>query len=252
MEIASFDQMEIYNFRKEGDLAFRKKYFAKALRAYQNLSNADPKASEPYFLKGNALAARKKYKEAIEEYDRAIENKGKPSPSNLPYEDWIIEFNLATFFYNKGNAYAALEQHEQAIDNYLETLSINLDEQGDLYKMLIRDTNYNMGNSYFLLDKFDKAYESFSSIGSSSQAFLGMGNSKLKLGEYLEALENYSKGKGLAPKNSAISCERNALLVKQLKEDSNPITFIGNTGNSGNWGFGSGYKGLPSFVVILN
>ncbi|MCY4099721.1 MAG: tetratricopeptide repeat protein [Rhodobacteraceae bacterium] len=254
MEIATLDEIEISKFRKEGDLAFRKKYFAKALKAYQNLSDVDPDASEPFFLKGNALAARKNYEQAINEYDKAINNGGKPSPSNLSWDDWITDFNLATYFYNMGNASAALEKYKDAVDNYSETLDITLDTQDDLCIKLISDTYYNKGNSHFLLNEFDKAYESFSRSGLSSQAFLGMGNSKLKLKEYLEALENYSEGKRLAPKSSAVSCDKNALLVKKLinKDYSNPIIFIGNTGNFGNWGFGPGYKGLPGIEVPLN
>jgi len=48
----------------------------------------------------------------------------------------------------------------------------------------------------------------------------------LKLGEYLEALENYDKGKGLAPKRSAVSCYKNALLANKLiqADCSNPMT----------------------------
>ncbi len=254
MEIASLDEIEISKFRKKGDLAFRKKYFAKALKAYQNLSDVDPDASEPFFLKGNALAARKKYQEAIEEYDKAINNEGKPSPSDSNWPDWIIDFNLVTCHYNKGNAYAALEEYQNAIDDYEETLNIALDEQDDLCNKLIRDTHYNKGNSHFLLNEFDKAYESFSLSGLRSQALLGMGNSKLKLGEYLEALENYDKGKGLAPKSSAVSCYKNALLANKLIQADcpNPMTFTGNTGNFGNWGFGKGYKGLPGIEVSLN
>ena len=235
-------------------MAFRKKYFAKALKAYQNLSDVDPDASEPFFLKGNALAARKNYKQAIDEYSRAIENEGKPSPSNLSWDDWITDFNLATYFYNIGNTYAALEEYQNAIDDYEETLNIALDEQDDLCNKLIRDTHYNKGNSHFLLNEFKNADASFSHSGMSSQALLGRGNSKLKLGEYQEALENYNKGKGLAPKSSAVSCYKNALLANKLIQADcpNPMTFIGNTGNFGNWGFGKGYKGLPSFEVSLN
>ena len=264
--------------KRLGQRAFQNQQFKIALNYYSEYAKLRPQFAEPFWLKGNAFAALKKYDRAVLEYDRAIELKDKPLPAeNVQWEPLFIQFNLSTFFFNSGNAHAALNHHEKALHDFDQAIKLGGAISTNSSDRIVRDSNYNKANSYFVLGQFSEAFKHFkiSDQNERSVTKLGMGNSCLMQAKLQEARDHYYAGTDKEPRKAAESCRANlnaledliqavgdekmanhatsshelVIVVKGAKETI--FNFTGNTGNYGNWGGGEGYSGKSGFAAYL-
>ena len=142
---------------------------------------------------------------------------------------------------------------------------------------------FNRGNSKFALGMFENAHDDFETVwleNEQSGAALGMGNCKVMMGEFEEALDRYINGSAIGTDGSAVHCQNNGEQVQRLLEtlDGNKFRlhhvghtvivetkglkgqfpFAGNKGNTGNFPSGmvsgpggKGYKGVAGFGVAI-
>ena len=133
------------------------------------------------------------------------------------------------------------------------------------------------------MEMFFEAYKDFEAASSErmgSDVALAMGNCKVMMGNFQEALDQYLNGTNLDPEKSATACLNNSNLVNGILEmldgheyevrNKNFVVFVeaaclggsfpfeGNTGNSGNLPSGmvtahggKGYKGVKGFAVKI-
>lgn len=278
--------------KRLGRLAFDNKRFKEALDYFSRYVMLMPDAAEPYWLKGNALAEfkeAKRYEQAIEEYNKAIEFKDNPLPPAPIKLDWLIDCFHGTYCYNRGNAYAALEKHKDAISDFTETIQLTRNMSNEFAKNLRRDAYHNKANSHFMLGQFKEAQENFklSDQYGRDEAKLGMGNSALLQADnpdlfrsqVKEALAYYRAGVNVRRVEISEHCQANlnsleammetvgdkeiisshmrnkdgiviTIVVRNLSQTS--FSFAGNAGNVGNWGGGGGYCGFNNFKVTMN
>jgi len=177
--------------------------------------------------------------------------------------------------YNRGNVHVATGDHGGAVKDFDTAL-----QHG--YKPKI-DVLCKRGNSKFALEIFKKAHEDFKAAWFEqrrSDAALAMGNCKVMIGAFEEALQRYVSGSVVEPESSDAHCRQNAEQVQHLlstlqgsdyrvrREQSivfvetagtrGNFRFAGNRGNTGNVpsgmisaSGGKGYGGLEGFTVII-
>jgi tetratricopeptide (TPR) repeat protein len=95
---------------KKGDVLEGIEYYSKALKLDSGNENI-------YFNRGNAYVMLDRYKEAIEDYDKAI--------------DINPNAEAAIVYFNRGNAYDNLREHDKAIADY--TIAISLEPDNPYY-----------------------------------------------------------------------------------------------------------------------
>ncbi len=170
----------------QGNQAFQNGDFIEAIRAYSECIRLVPKASELYFLRGNAKCARDDFSGAVQDYNEAIANKLVPllgtalegvSSAQHSFLHWI--------YFNRGNAKAELGNSEHAVEDYSEGIQ--------LAPQLMMEGYFNRGN--LLLDQLKvctalEDYNSAIALGHQSALF-NEGNTLVMLGQFDQALESY-------------------------------------------------------------
>ena len=266
--------------RNRGRQAYQEGRYDDALAAYEAYRAALPDVAEPYCLKGDTLTALRQFEDAYLAYTTAIDKLGQPIylGEEVDVDLRILEpFMFRALYYNRGNVRAATSSHVTAVADFNTAL-----QYGEGPK---RDILVNRGNSKFALKMFPEAYEDFEAAWldrQGSDAALAMGNCKVMMGKFREALQQYLRGTGIEPAGSAARCQANAEQVKQiltilnghsfgieLKGDilfvetaqvqarSPNFPFAGNKGNAGNAQTvvtghrGEGYEGLEGFAVAI-
>ncbi len=190
-------------------------------QSYYNLCNILEKnnyiehASNYYFLLGNLLLEKKKYRPAIKAYRESIRlnptfykaynNSGNSKFYLTKYRQAVKTYNLgiaktdkhAELFYNLGNAHLMLKEYSEAVDNFLIALQIKED---------YLDAFYNLGNAYLQQEKWDdaiSAYEKATMIKRTfHKAYANIGNALYGKKELKEALEYFYKALKYEPKDS--------------------------------------------------
>ena len=183
---------------------------------------------------------------------------------------------LHALHYNRGNAHAAMGNHADAIADYDRAL-----EHGDDQK---RSILFNCGNSNYSLGRFNEAHVNFEAAWAEragSDAALAMGNCKVLIGEFNEALQRYMDGSGVGvPEKTAAACRQNAEQLHGLlgaldgheyrvrREEhvvyveaactAEPFPIAGHPGNTGNVPSGmttapggQGYRGMVGLGVLI-
>ena len=272
--------------RERGNLAYQEGRYDEALTAYKSYTEAEPGEADPYCLMGDTHAALGKFKEADLDYTKAIAILERP----IDPDQWIgaspkpsRSIKCRALYYNRGNVRAANNDHHRAVADFDMALQHGVDAVGPE-----RDILRSRGNSKFTLEMFAEAYRDFEATWlkiQGSDAALAMGNCKVKMGEFKEALEQYKKGIAVEPEESAVQvvhCRKNAEQVegilkalhgcdfvvryesgivfvetKSVRENSILFTFIGNKGNTGNVSIviahgGPGYRGMDGFGVVIS
>ena len=265
-------------YRNRGNRAYQAGRFEEALAAYESYAIAAPDVAQPYSLKGDALAALGRFEEANGAYTRAIENLARPMISIGGRG--IVGSSIAatmsrTLYYNRGNVRAASGDHNGAVADYDAAL-----RQGMEPKTYVL---FNRGTSKFALGMFQEAHDDFEAVWlerENSGAALGMGNCKVMVGEFEEALDRYANGSAIEADASGIHCQKNAEQIQRLLTRLKGIDFrvrriggsvlvetedlagnfplAGNKGNTGNIpsgmvgaAGGEGYEGSPGFGVAI-
>ena len=266
------------HYRDRGNRAYQSGRYDDALAAYESYAELLPDVAQPHCLVGDALAALDRYEEAISTYTHAMENISRPIELGRGViVNWeaVGRPMLHALRYNRGNAHAAMGNHADAIADYDSAL-----EHGDEKK---RNVLFNRGNSKYALGLFDEAHVDFEAAWwerQGSDAALAMGNCKVLVGEFNEALRRYLDGSGVGvPENSAANCRQNAEQLRRLIEAleghvyrtrrgehvvyveaecaAEPFTIVGHPGNTGNAPSGmttapggQGYGGMLGFEVV--
>ena len=266
-------------YRDSGNRAYQSARYVDALAAYESYAAALPDVAQPHCLMGDALAALGRHKEAISAYTRAILKISRPidlGRGTIVNWDAVGRPMLHALHYNRGNADAAMGNHADAIADYDSAL-----EHGDQQK---RNVLFNRGNSKYALGRFDEAHVDFETAWSEregSDAALAIGNCKVLIGEFNEALRQYLDGSGVGvPENSVANCRQNAEQLGRLLEAlegheyrirrgehvvyveaacaAEPFPIVGHPGNTGNAPSGmttahggQGYGGMVGFVVVI-
>lgn len=267
--------------RDRGNRAYQAGRYEDALAEYEAYVVALPDVAQPYCLKGDALAALGRFKDADWAYTKALENLDRPiyfGKKVIVNREFVEPLMSRPLYYNRGNVRAAAGDHHGAVEDYDAAL-----QHGDGPD---RDVLKNRGNSKFALRMFPEAYIDFESAWSEregSDAALAMGNCKVIAGEFKDALQWYLSGTAAEPDGPAAACRANAEQLRQIMETLNghayrikregfivyveaahvqetptASPFIGNQGNTGNIPSGmvtahggKGYKGTEGFAVAI-
>ena len=267
--------------RDRGNRAYQAGRYDDALAAYESYGAALPNVAQPHCLKGDALAALRRFEEADLAYTTAIENLDRPvylGGQVVGNQEFLGNTMRRALYYNRGNVRAAAGDHRRAVADFDIAL-----QHGDGPK---RDVLKNRGNSKFALQMFTDAYQDFEAAmleRRGSDAALAMGNCKVKMGEFEDALQRYLNGTDAEPEGSATHCRTNAEQVRRILEEldghdfkvrlARAIVFVevahawgqklhfpfaGNQGNTGNIPSGmvaahggEGYEGMDGFVLVI-
>ena len=171
-----------------------------------------PQNAIAYFQRGNESHALGKYKEAITDYNKAIEldlknaevynNLGNANFSLGNYKEAIeyytnaIEFNpqFADTYYNRGNAKLHSGKNEEAIEDYDKAIEFN-PKHAKAYN--------NRGNARLALKNYQEAIKDYDKAiefnPKHAKAYNNRGNAKSDLGKYKEAITDYNKAIELNP-----------------------------------------------------
>ena len=177
-----------------------------------------PQDAEAYFRKGNENFASGKYKDAIEDYNKAIElNLQHPQIVEVyyilgitnhalgQYKEAIKDYNKAIkldpqdveAYCGRGNAKITSGKNEEAIKDYAKAISLN-PKYARAY--------YGLGVANHALSKFGEAIECYSkAIGLNQkyvEAYCGRGLTNHALGKPEKAIEDYSKAIKLDPQDA--------------------------------------------------
>ena len=108
-------------YLRRGNYAFSRGEHSEAIDAYGRCLELGGDQAETYFLRGNANAAAKRYRDAIDDYDEALQSLGLTEvESTSTHYPW---FYFAILF-NRGNMRACLGEHENAIEDYLRASGV--------------------------------------------------------------------------------------------------------------------------------
>lgn len=264
-------------YRDRGNRAYQAGRFEDALEAYESYATALPNVAQPYCLKGDALAQLGRFEEANLAYTSAIENLDRPIylGEQVVVNQELTKIMSRALYYNRGNVRAAMGKHQIAVADFDMALRHGAEQKMDVL--------YNQGNSNYALEKFEEAYNNFEAAWSEQEgsgAALAMGNCKIMMGSFEEALQRYVNGGTVGQESSAAHCRENAEQVQKLLQTLNGndyqlrregftvfivtenitgnFPFTGNRGNTGNIPSGmitapggKGYGGVAGFAVVI-
>ena len=263
--------------RDRGNRAYQAGQFENALAEYELFAEALPDVAQPYCLLGDTLAALERYEEANLAYSRAVQNLDRPiylgkQVIAAPQDTNMMALAL---HYNRGNVRAAVGDHQGALADFDMALRRGFQPPECVL--------CNRGNSKFALGKFPEAHKDFEAAWlkqEGSAAALAMGNCKVKIGAFEDALQRFQNGSATEPENLATICRNSAAQVRQIlraldgkdykvraegsivfvetEGAKGHFPFAGNRGNTGNFpsgmvnsSGGKGYRGAAGFAAVI-
>ncbi len=188
-----------------------KKLLINRILCYQKLGNNDiaekeiensilngDNSAQYYNLLGNTYFEKNKYKEAIEQYSKAIE----------------IEPKTALFWYNRANSKARLSMHNEACSDYNKSIEID-NSNSDYY--------FNRGTTKYFLKDFNGAKTDLLSAiklnSNNAGYYLNKSNIEISLGNISIAIDDISKAIKLDVNNSQNYLRRAVLFFQINKTD---------------------------------
>ena len=258
---------------RRGNSAFSRREHSEAIGAYGRCLELGGDQAETYFLRGNANAAMKRYRDAIDDYDEALQspNLTEVEGSSTPYP-W---FYFAILF-NRGNMRACLGEHENAIEDYRRASDV---------APRFTASHFNRGNAHFMRQQFKEAVSCYEkTLAVAPESISSLHNKALALillGEFDDAEACYTRiqhVEELEPNTLAPLHELEGTLGglrdPRLKIEVTPpgnsarithpnytgerraVVFKGIHGNVGNVGGGrqaggEGFQGGPGVLVLV-
>lgn len=263
---------------RKGNEFLRRKEYLNAIDQYTNLIEFSENFGEQFLMRGIAYAENKNYRKAIADYDQAIELKNRPN-KNLTANSTIIIHHpyLYIAYFNRGNCKAELNENEEAIEDYDRAIQAyefgqkpaclyfnraNVKAKLDRFEESINDYDeaiylgeyrayFNKGNILTILGKFDEAmncYENFEEKVSKDQGEISNRFQIEKLINRVNGNKFKHKKLGDFP-----TLQLRVRILNATKKET--LDFIGNFGNTGNFGLrsggGKGFPGEKGFTVIV-
>ena len=140
-------------YLRRGNSAFRRGEHAEAVDAYSRCLGLGGDHAETHFLRGNAKAAAKRYRDAIDDYDAALQSpefkKGEGRSTRYPWFYYAILFN-------RGNMHACLGEHENAMEDYRRA--------SEVAHPGFTASRFNLGNTLFMRQQFDEAVSCYDEV----------------------------------------------------------------------------------------
>ena len=140
-------------YLRRGNSAFRRGEHSEAIDAYSKCLGLGGDHAETHFLRGNAKAAAKRYRDAIDDYDAALQSpelkKGKGGSTRYPWFYYAILFN-------RGNMQACLGEHENAMEDYRRA--------SEVAHPGFTASRFNRGNALFMRQQFDEAVSCYDEV----------------------------------------------------------------------------------------
>ena len=137
---------------RRGNYAFSRGEHSEAIVAYGRCLELGGDQAETYFLRGNANAAAKRYRDAIDDYDKALQS---PDITEVKGNSTQYRWFYYAILFNRGNMRACLGEHENAMEDYRRTSDV-LPE--------FTASHFNRGNANFMRQQFDEAVSCFEEV----------------------------------------------------------------------------------------
>ena len=187
----------------------------------------ESKSAENYFEAGNKASQRGNYKDAIANYDRAIERKPNHAsaynnrgitkanlrdyPAAIADYDRAIELNpdFTEAYNNRGNAKAELGKYLGAITDYDRAIELKPDYAVTYYNR--GTTKVNLENYHDAIADFDRAIEL---KPDHTSAYYNRGSAKIKLEEYPAAIADFDQAIELKPDHAGVYNNRGSAKTK--------------------------------------
>jgi predicted O-linked N-acetylglucosamine transferase (SPINDLY family) len=161
-----------------GTLHVQRRDFERAVPPLRRSLHVDDKQPQTLDTLGNALRALKRYREAMNCYDRAI----------------ALRSNFAQAHFDRGLTFQLTERPNEAIECYDKAIALDRDFVG---------AHQNRGNALAQLERHAEAVASYDAALSvnrrNPEAYNNRGNSLKSLGRLTEALESYDKALAIRP-----------------------------------------------------
>lgn len=257
-----------------GNSAFRRGGYLEAIEAYGRCIELGGSQAETYFLRGNAHAAAKRFRDAIDDYASALRApdlmEEKEGSTHFPWFYYAI-------FFNRGNMAACLGEHQNAVDDFRRTSEV---------APTFTAAHFNRGNAHFMQQQFEESIACYDDViavaPDSASALYNKALALILLGEFDAAEACYARIRRVAelsPNTVEPLLELKGILTGltdgNLRIDVAPagntasvthpdytggrraVLFKGIHGNTGNIGGGTnlpggtGYEGGPGVVVYV-
>src|SRR6266702_6218466 len=167
---------------KKGNTHYDTKQYKEAIVNYDRAVQLDQNYAIAYNQRGNAYYYLKEYQKAIADYNRAIE----------------LDPTMVVAYNSRGNVYYALKEYQKAIVDYNRGIQL--------------DPNYaavynSRGNAYYYLKEYQKAIADYNRTIQLDPdlpiAYNGRGNVYYALKEYQQAIADYNRAIQLDPNMAA-------------------------------------------------
>ena len=175
---------------------FRKRKFLEAIKEFDKAIEIDPRNFEGWFSRGLTKNLLKQYEEATKDFDKAIEIEPED------YTCWRL----------RGQSKGGLEQYEEAIKDFDKAIEYG---PKDYYSWLLR------GKSKYCLQQYEEAIKDLDKAieinPEDNDSWVWRGQSKVGLMQYEEAIKDFDKAIEINPQASDSLGMRGLTYLRSMK-----------------------------------
>jgi tetratricopeptide (TPR) repeat protein len=185
----------------KGEILYKREKYKKAIKYFSDVIELDRNFFHGYYYRGIAFIKLGLYEKGINDFSKSIE----------------IYPEYAKAYFNRGSAYGRLGKNEKSLEDYTKAIEIN-PEYAKAY--------YNRGIVYWGLDKYEKSIEDYTKAIKIKPELDGVycnrGASYSELGNNQKAIEDYTKAIEINPDDSA-SYNNRGIAYVELGEYENGL-----------------------------